>query len=95
MFELSLVHIEDIPLSAGAGMVHTNTYQASPEAFVRHMGLSETEALDVIKSSVKLCERAVQEEGSSGNNRDMSIDYISFSLFRCVILAGWSASRKS
>uniref|UniRef100_A0A0A9Z5S8 Homocysteine S-methyltransferase n=2 Tax=Lygus hesperus TaxID=30085 RepID=A0A0A9Z5S8_LYGHE len=49
-------------LRSGACVIQTNTYQASPEAFVTHMGLTESEAIDMFKTSVNLCRRAVNEE---------------------------------
>ncbi|KAF6215599.1 hypothetical protein GE061_010355 [Apolygus lucorum] len=49
-------------IRSGAGMVFTNTYQATPEAFMTHLELTESEALDVFKESVNLCRRAIKEE---------------------------------
>lgn len=42
----------------------TNTYQASIEGFQTHLGLNETEAINLIKKSVTLCRKAIEIEKS-------------------------------
>ncbi|XP_013162928.1 PREDICTED: homocysteine S-methyltransferase YbgG-like [Papilio xuthus] len=45
-------------LRAGADIISTNTYQASVGGFVKHLGVSSEEALELIRLAVKLARRA-------------------------------------
>ncbi|CAG5055730.1 unnamed protein product [Parnassius apollo] len=45
-------------LCAGADVISTNTYQASVEGFVKHLGVSSEEGLGLIRLAVDLAERA-------------------------------------
>ncbi|XP_047738883.1 homocysteine S-methyltransferase YbgG isoform X3 [Hyalella azteca] len=47
-------------LDAGAEILVSNSYQASVEGFVRHLGVSSEEALALIGNSVRLAQNAAQ-----------------------------------
>uniref|UniRef100_A0A6V7KCW5 Hcy-binding domain-containing protein n=1 Tax=Bracon brevicornis TaxID=1563983 RepID=A0A6V7KCW5_9HYME len=47
-------------LRAGAEIIETNTYQASIQGFVDHLGLTESESLHLIHKAVDLAEEAVK-----------------------------------
>ncbi|CAB0017499.1 unnamed protein product [Nesidiocoris tenuis] len=53
-------------IRSGAGVLMTNTYQATPDAFVKHMGLTEREAADIFEDSVKICQQAIELEKKKG-----------------------------
>lgn len=44
--------------AAGADLVITNTYQASVEGFVEHLGVTEEQAVELIARAVQLAKRA-------------------------------------
>ena len=44
---------------AGADVLITNTYQASISGFKEHLGLTENESYNLIKSAVQLANQAV------------------------------------
>lgn len=46
-------------LIAGADVLITNTYQASISGFMEHLGLTENESFNLIKSAVRLANQAV------------------------------------
>jgi S-methylmethionine-dependent homocysteine/selenocysteine methylase len=46
---------------AGAEIVVTGSYQASIEGFVKHSGVTEEQAYNLIKKSVELAQQAAQE----------------------------------
>lgn len=45
-------------LLAGSQAISTNTYQASIDGFSKHLGLNETESLELIRSAVNLAKEA-------------------------------------
>ncbi|KAK0084720.1 hypothetical protein PV325_006529 [Microctonus aethiopoides] len=46
-------------LRAGAFIIETNSYQASIEGFIEHLGITESESLQLIHKSVELAKEAV------------------------------------
>lgn len=44
--------------AAGADLIITNTYQASVEGFMEHLGLREEQAYELIVRAVELAKRA-------------------------------------
>lgn len=48
-------------LRAGAGIIETNTYQASVPGLMKHLDLSERASLDLITSAVSLAKAAVKD----------------------------------
>lgn len=61
-------------LRAGAEIIQTNTYQASIDGFVKYLGKTQVESLDLITKAVDLAEEAVEiflaEKKSMINNDD-------------------------
>lgn len=49
---------------AGVEFLTTNTYQASIEGFKKYLNLNYEQSFELIKKSVKICRRAIQEESS-------------------------------
>lgn len=49
---------------AGVEFLTTNTYQASMDGFKKHLDLNYEQSFELIKKSVKICRRAIQEESS-------------------------------
>ncbi|XP_073988119.1 homocysteine S-methyltransferase YbgG-like isoform X2 [Rhodnius prolixus] len=47
---------------AGSKIIRTNTYQASVPGFMKHMNVSQQDAIKVIKESVSLAKQAIAEE---------------------------------
>lgn len=45
-------------LQAGANVILTNTYQASVEGYMQHLGLSQAESISLIKATVRLAHEA-------------------------------------
>lgn len=61
-------------LRAGADIIQTNTYQASIEGFVEHLGITETESLELMHKAVDLAKDAVKvyEEELKHNNEALN-----------------------
>ncbi|BES88619.1 homocysteine S-methyltransferase [Nesidiocoris tenuis] len=49
-------------LKAGAQILRTNTYQASADGFIKHMGVPPSKAIQPIIDSVTLCRTAIELE---------------------------------
>lgn len=54
--EIIETHLDFI--RAGSDIISTNTYQASVDAFVKHLGISSDESLSLIKDAVLLAQKA-------------------------------------
>ncbi|XP_047108724.1 homocysteine S-methyltransferase YbgG-like [Schistocerca piceifrons] len=54
-------------LRAGANIIITNTYQASVDGFMKYLGLSENESIELIEKAVKLAKKAVDTFMSEQN----------------------------
>lgn len=61
-------------LRAGAKIIKTNTKATSPSLMTRHLGLEGPEAMDLIKTAVKLAQKAVldyyEETGGDASNKE-------------------------
>lgn len=57
-------NIISITILAGVDFLTTITYQASIEGFKKYLDLNYNESYELIKKSVTLCRRAIEEENS-------------------------------
>ena len=56
-------------LEAGADFIETATYQASVIGFIKHLGITHDEAVELLKSAVKLAREAVDNFWQVPSNR--------------------------
>ena len=61
---------------AGADVLITNTYQASIKGFMEHLGLTENESYDLIKSAVKLAKQAVLKYTEEENQHKRGVLFL-------------------
>lgn len=69
----SLCKIIQDTLQSGTQLVCTYTYQTSVDNLMDHYNITKEEALDVIKSSVKICRKAVELERAKGLTRPIDV----------------------
>ncbi|KAJ8670603.1 hypothetical protein QAD02_001862 [Eretmocerus hayati] len=59
-------------LRAGSDVIETNTYQASIAGFVKYLGKSEIESLQLIRKAVELAKRAVKTYKTETKGQEVS-----------------------
>ncbi|KAJ9577783.1 hypothetical protein L9F63_005639, partial [Diploptera punctata] len=67
-------------LRAGADVLITNTYQASIGGFMEHLGLSESESYNLIKTAVQLAKQAISAYNEEEKNSKRGV--------RKILIAG-------